>query len=263
MTPTALLNDQVRAALTPVPAVSDVTRMVPLQAASLRAEDTDDGRTLVGYAAVFNRWTEIDSWFEGHFLERIAPGAFANTLAKRGGRVKVLFDHGFDPSIGNKPLGKPQRMVEDGTGLLVEVPLARTSYNEDLIELLRAGAIDGMSFRFRVTDEDWDDRPARSEHNPDGLKERTIRSLDLFEFGPVTFPAYEATSVGVRSADVFRVWQQNPQSFLLPPTDGESTGGGESTEDGSRPEEAPASRSREERARLARSLAPVRKDLIA
>lgn len=249
----------------PAPATTDVMRMVPIQAASLRAEDGDDGRTLVGYAAVFNRWTEIDSWFEGHFLERVAPGAFRNTLAKRGDRVKVLFDHGFDPSIGNKPLGKPSRMVEDDEGLFTETPLARTSYNEDLIELLRSGAIDGMSFRFRVTDEDWDDNPTRSDHNPNGLKERTITGLDLFEFGPVTFPAYEATSVGVRSADVFRVWQQNQNGFLLPTTtDGPTaTGSGESTEDDSRREDAPVSRSKEERTRLARSFAPLRKDLIA
>lgn len=240
------------------PATADVMRMVPVQTASLRAEEDDEGRTLEGYAAVFDEWTEIDSWFEGHFLERIAPGAFQNTLAKRGDRVKVLFNHGFDPSIGDKPLGKPARMEEDGTGLFTETPLARTSYNDDLIELLRSGAIDGMSFRFKVTEEEWNKDPEASDANPRGLKERTIRSLDLYEYGPVTFPAYAATTAGVRSADVFRVWQQNPQGFLLPTAQSV----GEEQEDGSRAEEPPAL-TRSERTRMARSLAPIRKELIS
>lgn len=252
---------------TPAPAVSDVMRMVPFQVAALRAEEGEeegDGRTLEGYAAVFNRWTEINSWFEGHFLERLAPGAFKNTLAKRGDRVKVLFNHGFDPSIGDKPLGKPSRMDEDDEGLWTETPLARTTYNDDLIELLRSGAIDGMSFRFRVTEEEWKKDPEPSDDNPVGLKERTIRAVDLLEYGPVTFPAYEATTAGVRSADVFRVWQQNPNGFLLPSDAGpqRATAGAESNDD-SRAEEPPVGRTRAERVALARSIAPTRKELVS
>ena len=87
----------------------DLIRMVdlPTSRIELRAEEesTDGLGTLHGYAAVFNEDTVIDSW-EGQFVERIAPGAFTKTLEERGDRVKVLFNHGFDPSIGDKPLGK-------------------------------------------------------------------------------------------------------------------------------------------------------------
>ena len=41
---------------------------------ALANPDDDDGLTLDGYAAVFNRKTIIDSW-EGRFWEQIAPGA--------------------------------------------------------------------------------------------------------------------------------------------------------------------------------------------
>jgi hypothetical protein len=51
--------------------------------------------TLFGHFAVFNEWTEIDSMFEGHFLERIAPGAFKKTFREQ--QQKVLFQHGQDP----------------------------------------------------------------------------------------------------------------------------------------------------------------------
>ena len=202
----------------PAPAHADVIRMTLLKVARLATRDDgeSDGRTLEGYAAVFDEWTEIDSWWEGHFLERLDPGSFDNTLVKRGDRVKVLYDHGFDPSIGNKPLGKPERMEPDKTGLWTETPLARTSYNDDLIELLRSEAIDGMSFRFSVKEEHWDDEPEASDTNPKGLAERTLLAVDLFEFGPVTFPAYEATTAGVRSADVYQQWRRNPQGFLIP-----------------------------------------------
>lgn len=154
-------------------------------------QDDDDGRTLVGYAAVFDRWTEITGW-EGHFRERIQKGAFKRTLNNNGPHIKVLFNHGMDPQIGSKPLGKPRTMQEDKRGLFVEVPLDETSYNNDIIASLRSGALDGMSFRMSVIREEWDKLDEE-------LPERTIQEIRLYEFGPVTFPAYEATTAGVRA----------------------------------------------------------------
>lgn len=175
----------------------------------LRAVDdsTDTGLgTLFGHAARFDEWTEINSPWEGHFLERIVPGAFRKTLRERGSRVKVLLNHGMDPQVGDKPLGVPSVLHEDDEGLYHETPLLDTTYNRDIAELVRAGAIDGQSIRFTVMDEEWVDRPQRSEVNPQGLPERTIRAVRLYELGPVTFPAYEATTVGVRSAAAYEAW---------------------------------------------------------
>jgi HK97 family phage prohead protease len=175
--------------------------MTPLPRASLRT--ADDGNTLVGYPIVFNEWTEISGW-EGNFLERVAPGALDKTLRERGDRVKVLFNHGFDPQIGDKPLGKPAVMDTRDEGLWTETPFSDTSWNADLKALIADGAIDGMSFRFSVTREDLHEPDETSDHNPGMLEERTIRELKLFEFGPVTFPAYEATTAGVRTRDAYR-----------------------------------------------------------
>lgn len=200
----------------------DLIRMVDLPTAQVefRDDDTDDGRigTLVGYAAVFNEDTRIDSW-EGKFVERLAPGAFAKTLKDRGSKVKVLFNHGFDPQIGDKPLGKPYRMEEDEVGLATEVPLDDTSYNRDLVASLRSGALDGMSFRFSVTREDWDNEDA---DNGD-LPIRTIREVKLYEFGPVTFPAYEATTAGVRGREAYQAWRtrKDPHSSDADPVTSE------------------------------------------
>lgn len=166
-----------------------------------------DGRTLTGYPIVFNTPTEINSW-EGRFIERIAPTALDKTLTERGDKVKVLFNHGMDPEIGDKPLGKPTVMRTDSSGLYVEVPLSDTSYNRDLLALIRDGAIDGQSFRFSVPKgkDSWV-YPTPNERRAGKLPERTIHELSLAEFGPVTFPAYEATTVGVRSREDFRTWK--------------------------------------------------------
>jgi hypothetical protein len=177
--------------------------MVDLPTAEIEFRVDGDGATLGtlhGYMAVFNEWTTIDSW-EGRFRERIAPGAFRKTLDDFGDRVKILFNHGFDPSIGDKPLGKPRVLKEDKRGLYVEVPLDDTSYNRDLVASLRSGALDGMSIRFSVAREEW-------EKENEDLPERTLKEIArLFEGGVVTFPAYEATTAGVRAREAYQAWR--------------------------------------------------------
>lgn len=157
-----------------------------------------EGRTLTGYPIVFNSWTTINSW-EGQFKERVAPTALRKTLKESSDQIKVLFNHGMGP-MGDMPLGKPTVMRTDDRGLYVEVPLSETTYNDDLLALMRDGAIDGQSFRFSVVQEEW-------EHPKRGLPERTLTEVRLHEFGPVTFPAYQATTVGIRSREHFDAWR--------------------------------------------------------
>lgn len=177
-----------------------VTERECVRHVSFRAAPSDDGLTLEGYAAVFNEWTDIVD-FEGVFRERIAPGAFKRTL---GQRMPVLqFDHGQHPLIGSIPLGRITSITEDQRGLRVRARLSDNWLVEPVRDAIRDGAITGMSFRFRVVDDSW----TRAKDN---MAERTIREVELFEVGPVVFPAYEQTSVGVRSAQVMRSLQ-DPQ----------------------------------------------------
>jgi hypothetical protein len=112
--------------------------------------------------------------------------------------MRVLFDHGMDAQIGNKVLGPIASLTERSDGPHYEVPLFDTSYNRDLLPGLKAGVY-GASMRMRVTGDTWDDEPARSDTNPDGLPERTITRMRVPEFGPVTFPANQGASAGIRS----------------------------------------------------------------
>lgn len=155
----------------------------------VRAEERDDGLTLEGYAAVFGSPTEIDSW-EGRFTETIAPGAFAKTIAER---TPVLqFDHGHHPFIGSLPIGVIQTLREDSRGLFVRARLLNNALVDPVRDAIAAGAISGMSFRFAVVNDKWD-------HDAKPHPVRTVTEVRLFELGPVVFPAYDETSVGVRS----------------------------------------------------------------
>jgi HK97 family phage prohead protease len=156
----------------------------------MRTDDTDeDGLTLEGYAAVFDAPTRIDSW-EGTFDEIIERGAFAKTI---GERMPVMqFDHGRDVATGSVPIGAIESIREDDHGLHVRARLHDNARVEPIRQAIASGAIDGMSFRFRVNRESWADKDQ-------AIPTRTIREVDLFEVGPVVFPAYASTSVGVRS----------------------------------------------------------------
>jgi HK97 family phage prohead protease len=174
-----------------------VRAWVAPDATELRAK-ADGGDTMVGHFAVFNSWTEIHSAYEGQFLERIAPGAFDDSFTSRSNQIRVLYDHGADPMIGNKPLGTPDVLREDDKGAYYEVSLFDASYVNDLKPAIRSGQV-GASFRFKVTGEEWASPTASTPHNPQRLDERTITGVTLYEFGPVTFPAYPDATAGLRS----------------------------------------------------------------
>src|ERR1041384_7740293 len=152
--------------------------------------------TLYGYFTRFDEWTEIDSWFEGHFMERMAPGSFKKTFREQ--TPKVLFQHGMDYTAGDKPLGAPVVLREEADGPYYEVPLLDAPYVRDLIPGLEA-ELYGASFRFSVMREEWVDEPAPSDHTPKGIPERTIKEVRCSEFGPVTFPAYPGATAALRS----------------------------------------------------------------
>jgi hypothetical protein len=164
----------------------------------LRAEG-DSPPTLFGHFTPFNTWTKIDSAWEGTFMERTVPGSFAKTIVDNRSTIKALFQHGQDPYLGDKPLGRITELREEDAGPYYEVELLDSPYiREEVVPGIRAGVY-GSSYRFRVIREAMDDKPKRSDENPDGIPERTIKEVALYEFGPVTFPAYPTATAAVRS----------------------------------------------------------------
>jgi HK97 family phage prohead protease len=150
---------------------------------------------VAGRFAVFDSWAEISSQHEGRFMERIAPGAFTRTIRDDRAGMRLLFEHGQDPFIGSRPIAPVDVLGEDGVGVYYAGRLFDTIAARELRPLLEAGVL-GSSFRFTVDRERVEDRPARSERNPERLPERTILAATVYEFGPVVFPAYRTTTAG-------------------------------------------------------------------
>jgi hypothetical protein len=179
----------------------------PLPEAERAASNQGDGKTLEGYAAVFDQDTEINSW-EGHFKERMVKGAFRKTLKER--TPVCQFDHGHDTRFGNLPIGSFEELKEDRHGLRVRARLF--DHAEPIRQAIEAGAVTGMSFRFKVVRDSWADDKGNpiTDRNElmdklynakkgDKPLQRTIKEVKLMEAGPVVFPAYPQTTVGVRS----------------------------------------------------------------
>lgn len=183
--------------------------------------NTGDGWTLDGYGAVFNRETVINS-SEGRFREKIAPGSMRKSFGEKTPRLQ--YDHGKHPLIGSFPIGTVERVAEEVDPVLapeggahVIARMIPHIFFEPIRDAIAAGAINGMSFRFEVLRELWhrhdgeqitdartlEDalRCAWRDDIPDHeLPIRTLKELRVPELGPVAWPAYQDTSVSVRSA---------------------------------------------------------------
>ncbi len=186
-------------------------RSVPFAVREDEASGSGDGLTLDGYAAVFNQETEINSW-EGNFVETISPGAFKKTIRER---TPVLqFDHGRHPLVGSIPIGSIESLSEDSEGLHVLARMAENWLMEPLRESIKNKSVSGMSFRFEVVKDEWRDNTGKVlrdqeelwrllwEPGDRGPIKRTLKELKVHELGPVVFPAYEGTSVSLRSTQM-------------------------------------------------------------
>ena len=99
----------------------------------------------------------------------VLPGAFADA----GARVPLLWQHDV-----REPVGFVESLREDSKGLRVTARVVASGRGEQAARLLRAGAIDGLSFGYRVK--------ASSPDRTGGL--RRLARLDLIEVSLVTFP---------------------------------------------------------------------------
>lgn len=152
----------------------------------VRAAAAEGGaKRIGGYAAMFNSETDIG----GYFREKIAPGAFTKAIA---GDVRGLFNHDASLLLGRTKAGT-MRLSEDDKGLAYEIDLPDTQAARDVAASLDRGDIDGSSFSFIATREEWDE----TQDPP----LRTILEAELYDVGPVTFPAYGDTEAGMRSLE--------------------------------------------------------------
>jgi hypothetical protein len=138
-----------------------------LKFSALDLKRVDAAGKFAGYASLFNKEDM------GHDI--VLPGAFRESLATRGPTgIKMLFQH--NPS---EPIGVWDQLTEDARGLYVRgrlmLDVARA---REVLSLMRAGALDGLSIGFRAI---RGRRDAKS-----GI--RRLAKVDLWEISVVTFP---------------------------------------------------------------------------
>ena len=148
-----------------------------------------------GYAAVFDK-RSVDL---GFFVEMVRAGAFKRCLDSSPD-VRGLYNHNPDNML-SRTTNKTLKMAEDSIGLHYEMDLADTQTARDVYSLIDRGDISGCSFSFSIPDrangQSWNDSV---DERGNYILLRELKDVDLYDVGPVTFPAYPDTSVDARSA---------------------------------------------------------------
>lgn len=145
-------------------------------AAKFSVEDN----TLTGLASVYNTPTvKTDA---RNF--RIMPGAFAQVMQQD---VVALFNHNPDLVLGRVSAGT-LRLSDESNGLRFAVDLPDTQTGRDVRTLVARGDVNGASFSCLISDFELE-----------GGTTLVTGISDLFDVGPVTYPAFDATSVELHS----------------------------------------------------------------
>jgi phage head maturation protease len=86
-------------------------------------------------------------------------------------------------------------LSSNAIGLKFEIDPPDTSTGRDTVTEIKRKDITGCSFSFTTEEDDW-------KYLKDGSVERTIVKVgELFDIGPVTYPAYPDTTVAARSME--------------------------------------------------------------
>lgn len=171
---------------------------VPASVQPVRLQERSDGQSplIVGYGAVFYRAGQEGTqyWLWDNIVERIDRGAFDRALKEDD--IRGLKNHDPNLLLGRSTAGTMNLTVDD-IGLRYEITPGDTQASRDTTAEIKRGDLSGSSFSFIIPEggDDWSE-----QKTAEGAKIhiRTLRELQVFDVGPVTFPAYSATTTGVR-----------------------------------------------------------------
>jgi len=142
-----------------------------------------EGRTLTGYAALYNTWSKPLMGMKGEFREQIAPGAFSGQTDN----VSLFYMHDSKQVLANTKSGTLV-LESDDKGLRYTATLGENTRDEAVLDQVRRGLLTEMSFGFRVPEggDSWKGR------------DRTLKRVELREVSVVEVGAYSGTSAEAR-----------------------------------------------------------------
>lgn len=136
---------------------------------ALNVKAEGEAGQITGYGSIFGN--------EDSYGDVIEPGAFKDSLASR--MPKMLWQHD-----AWEPIGRWTEAKEDDKGLILKGQITtKTSRGNDAYELIKDGALDGLSIGYRTRD---------FEYNGDT---RYLKQVDLYEVSVVTMPANDKALV--------------------------------------------------------------------
>ncbi|MFL5729228.1 MAG: HK97 family phage prohead protease [Cytophagaceae bacterium] len=161
-----------------------------------------DTKEIQGIAAVTNSWTDL-GWYE----EMIAPGAFDDVI---NDDVRALFNHDPNCILARSVNGEGtlKLSIDKSGNLIYSYKTPNRSYAKDLEDAINSGDVTQSSFAFQVREAKWE---FCSSDNGLEKDRRTITKFEkLYDVSPVTYPAYQDTTVAARSKE--KVNQEKPTS---------------------------------------------------
>ena len=162
----------------------------------IRSVDVES-RKVTGLAIPVNSRSEL---LHGEFYETILPEAINESIIQNND-IKLYMNH--DASQGTYARSKngegSLKLSITERGLEFETELADTVFAQQLLEGIRRGDYDAISFAFVPNEQDW-------EENEDGTYNRSIRSISFIDEISILScaPAYEATKVSIRSLEDYK-----------------------------------------------------------
>ena len=158
-----------------------------LRFADLTPIVTEQNEMIVeGRAVVFNQPTVLFTSGGIEYKEVIEAGALDEADMRD---VVFRYNHNDNLFVMARTRGGSLELTKDADGLLVRAKLFDIQQARDLYTLIKAGAIDKMSFSFTIREESFD-KETRTWH---------VRKIDkVFDVAAVDQPAYDATSISAR-----------------------------------------------------------------
>ena len=161
-----------------------------IKVTDLQIRELEDGKRVIEGLIPYNSRSE---WMG--FYEYITPTPFNKTIAD-GSDVRALWNHDTTKLLGRVKNGSLRLRSEDD-GLHMECDLPKTSYAEDVYNLIREGYNTGMSFGFTTIQDKWEEQVDETGR---AVPVCYLIEVRLFEVSfCVAFPAYEATGSEARN----------------------------------------------------------------
>jgi len=171
-------------------------------AGEVRAKPGEGSRTIFGYAALFGVYADM-----GWYLEVVDRGA---ELGVKTNRAACLFNHRDEMVLGRTANGS-LTIRFDEVGAYYENEVSKTTFGDDVLALVARGDVSQSSYGFTIARQSWEvvDRSLLTGKVADEVLDRLssggkieVRRIlqwgEFWDVSPVTFPAFEDTTVAKR-----------------------------------------------------------------